>query len=268
MINERRDSGLFFKSAVIVFLLTGFTLTGLAQAKPTANAYGLPQGAVVVEVRSLVTAGHGDRSLILWMLKPKRYPRTIDADGPYTCPEETRGNFFQGPTRVSLFNTLSKKIINTVEIQDASDGTDSFDIPYKIRDGYYYHVEGAVRKNVEAKPQILWLRDYNGDGRAMEFALFDAWACMGLETTLIGYSEIQDKVVQYPIDLQVVSEKENKRETLLWADYLFSKTPRKPGYWKYEIDYRGRGGSLDRYEVTYNRQKESFEGKLVINIDK
>jgi hypothetical protein len=51
----------------------------------------------------------------------------------------------------------------------------------------YYHVEG-VSKDREGKPAIMRMRDYNGDGKALEFALFDALACMGLETTLIGYS--------------------------------------------------------------------------------
>ena len=56
-------------------------------------------------------------------------------------------------------------------------------------------VEGPVREGVEARPTILWLKDYNGDGKAFEFALFEAEACMGLQTTLIGYSEKQDRVI-------------------------------------------------------------------------
>ncbi len=36
------------------------------------------------------------------------------------------------------------------------------------------------------------------------------------------------------------------------------KTPR------YEIDYRGRGGSLNKYEIRYNANAERFEGKLII----
>jgi hypothetical protein len=43
---------------------------------------------------------------------------------------------------------------------------------------------------------------------------------------------------------------------------LFSEKPTSPGSWKYEIDYRGRGGSLDKYEIHYDKQAERFEGKL------
>ena len=40
--------------------------------------------------------------------------------------------------------------------------------------------------------------------------------------------------------------------------------PLRSGYWKYEIDYRGRAGSLDKWEVRYNPAKERFEGKLIV----
>jgi hypothetical protein len=109
----------------------------------------------------------------------------------------------------------------------------------------------------------MWLKDYNGDGKAWEFALFDAQACMGLATTLIGYSERQDKVIQYQTQLAVTGSK-GKRSTITeeWTDYLFSKKPVGPGTWKYEIDYRGRGGSLDKYEIHYDKQAERFKGTL------
>jgi hypothetical protein len=108
----------------------------------------------------------------------------------------------------------------------------------------------------------MWLRDYNGDGRAEEFALFDALACMGLPTTLIGYSESKDRVVQYPVNLQVTEGAKRSERTTYWPDYLFSRKPLRPGYWKYEIDYRGRAGTLDKWEIRYNRQAERFEGSV------
>jgi len=108
----------------------------------------------------------------------------------------------------------------------------------------------------------MWLRDYNGDGKAWEFALFDAEACMGLATTLIGYSEHQDKVIQYETHLIVKTSKGKRSATTeTWTDYLFSKTPNSPGFWKYEVDYRGRGGSLNKYEVHYDTRNERFWGK-------
>lgn len=240
----------------------------LALAPPAVAAargvkYDLPAGAVVVETRAVETrAARGGRTLILWMLNPTRHPRAWPEE-TYTCPEATRGSHYSGPTRVSLADARTGRVLNTVEVRDAHDAAaDSFDIPFRIRAGGYYHVPGR-RHGREGRPVVMQLKDYNGDGRAHEFALYDAWACMGLETTLIGYSERRDRVVQYPIHLTITGGQQASSVSP-WADYLFSRRPARPGRWKYQIDYRGRGGSLDTYDVKYDREGERFEGSLAI----
>ncbi|HEX7518121.1 MAG TPA: hypothetical protein VF345_12660 [Chthoniobacterales bacterium] len=233
--------------------------TAPAFATSPGEEYKLADGAIIIETQPVTP----NRSLILWMVRPTKHPRDTPAD-PYTCPEYTRGSYYSGATRVSLVDPQTRRVINTVKIsQELGEGGDGFDIPYNIRSDYYYHVEG-VPKETEGKPTIMWLRDYNGDGKAWEFALFDAQACMGLATTLIGYSERQDKVVQYETRLVVTHSKRKRSVTTEhWTDYLFSEKPTGPGSWKYEIDYRGRGGLLDQYEIHYDKQAERFEGKLV-----
>ena len=214
---------------------------------------------MIIETQSVTP----NRSLILWMVRPTKHPRDTP-DELYTCPEYTRGNYYSGATRVSLVDPQTRKVINTVKVApDPGEGGDEFDLPYKIRPDHYYHVDG-VSKEAEGKPTLMWLRDYNGDGKAREFALFDAQACMGLGTTLIGYSERQDKVIQYQTHLAVSDSKQKRSDTTeYWTDYLFSKKPTSPGSWKYETDYRGRGGSLDKYEIHYDKQAERFEGTLL-----
>ncbi len=243
----------------ITLLLAGIILLAVPSvAQRKGRDYKLPAGALIIETEAVKT----NRALILWMLKPKRIPRDLP-DEPYTCPEETRGSYYNGPTRVSLVNTRTRSIINTVSIREEyNEGADEFDVPYQIHSGSYYHVEG-VPVGLEGKPRIMWLRDYNGDGKALEFALFDALACMGLQTTLIGYSERRDKVIQYPTRLVVEEKGERSVTVRRWIDYLFSRKPKNAGYWKYEIDYSGRGGLLAQYEIRYNRRKERFEGKVV-----
>jgi hypothetical protein len=224
----------------------------------------LPPDALIIEEQSLAAKGYPHRAVFLWMIKPEKHPNEYEANDPYTCPDETRGSYFYGPTRVSLIDKSTGHIINTVEVkQEYEEGEDSFYIPYAIRKGYYYKVEGKPKEGEEAKPKIMWLSDYNGDGMALEFALFDALACMGLQTTLIGYSPSQDRVIQYLIRLEIDDEGKADLEESHWADYLFNKKPISTGYWKYEIDYRGRGGSLCKYEIRYNERLERFEGKLV-----
>jgi hypothetical protein len=243
------------KITVLLACIVFIAAPSLAQR--TNQGYSFPTDAFIIETQPVKT----NRALILWMVSHTKNPRDV-TDETYSCPEETRGSYYSGATRVSLVDTQTRKLINTVNIrQEYNEGEDEFDIPYQIHSGSYYHVPG-VPAGREGKPTIMWLRDYNGDGKRLEFALFDAMACMGLQTTLIGYSLRQDRVIQYPI--HVVVEEKGKRsvEVRHWTDYLFSREPKRAGYWKYEIDYRGRGGSLDKYEIRYNRGAERFEGKV------
>jgi hypothetical protein len=243
--------------------LTGSLIFFTAIAQSQTKITRLPRSAVIIETKNLRTSNHPNRSLVLWMLKPTRNPSNIPDDEPYTCPDQTRGSSYDGPTRVSLINTSSNTVINTIKIfKDYEEPSDTFNLPYAIRSGYYYHSPKPARAGAQTKPTILLLRDYNGDGKALEFALFDALACMGLQTTLIGYSERQDQVINFPINLTVVEGEKSSKESLHWADYLFNQHPQKPSYWEYEIDYRGRGGSLDKWQVHYDRIKEEFEAKL------
>jgi hypothetical protein len=233
-------------------------LACVTQAQARRAPYGLPAGAVVLETRRLELGGAKQRALVLWMVRPKKYPR--GGEELYTCPEETRGSFYRGPARVSLVDTAAGRVVNTLKVvQEYSHGEDEFDLPYRIRAGGYYHVPG-VAGGREGRPSVMHLRDFNGDGKALEFALFDALACMGLQTALFGYSEARDRVIQYPVRLETSEGGRRSAQSHNWVDYLFSREPVAPGLWKYEIDYRGRGGSLDSYEVRYNIRAERFEG--------
>ncbi|MEP6904227.1 MAG: hypothetical protein ABJA66_21085 [Actinomycetota bacterium] len=189
------------------------------------------------------------------MLDPKKFPREPE-DDLYTCPDQSRGHFYTGVTNVSLVDIKRQKIINTLEITSdgIGSGSNTLDLPYLIKKGYYD--VPRINKNKEGKPILMNLKDYNADGKPFEFALFDAIACMGLETTLIGYSEKQDKVIQYQTELKMAGETSKE----YWVDYLFGHKADKRGVWKYEIDYRGRAGALEKYEIRYDKKREMFYG--------
>ena len=86
---------------------------------------------------------------------------------------------------------------------------------------------------------------------------------MGLATSLFGYSRKQDRVIQYPLRVEECEGGVLKSVRMRhWLDYLFVQEPVAPGRWKYEIDYRGRGGTLDKYEIRYNPTLERFEGTV------
>ena len=267
-----RSTRAFFVRAVLpAWVAIAFRI--FAQSGPSSS---LPHNAVIIERARIPTKTHSDRELLLWMISPVRHDRGSLSDNPYTCPELTLGSYYTGATRLSLLDTRSGLVINTIRLRSSINQGDEFDIPYRIISGYYYAVPGVPR-NKEGKPALLKLRDLNGDGIAAETAFFEAEACMGLPTTLVGYSVAQDRVVQYSarIEKKRFEQKStgdrlgplrrrglSKMETQVWTDYLFSEKPLGPRHWKYEIDYRGRGGCNESYDLRYDPARETFVGKL------
>lgn len=234
-----------FRAHQIVFAFLAVTLVATAQ----------PPDAFVVERSPIPTRIHTNREMVLWMISPTKHDRFKPSgiEG-YSCPEWTQGYYYSGPTRISLVDTLTKQLINTVKLRFHYGKEDSFDIPFRIIGDLFYTVPGHD-KNSEGKPALLLLRDLNGDGLPLETAFFEAEACMGLQTTLIGYSPKQDRVIQYEVQLQ---QRGVRTETTRWFDYLFAKEPVRPGHWSYTIDYSGRGGCEDSYKVRYDPAREKF----------
>lgn len=223
-----------------------------------ANIHGLPGDAIIIEVHRLPPSARPDRELVLWMEHPKRYPRDY-RDRVYTCPDVTRGSFYRGPTRVSLVDTRYGAILNTVEIvvERWPAEEDSFDIPFWI-EPKYYRVPPPLRGG-EGKPEIISLRDYNGDGQAVEFALYDAMACSTVDTQLVGYSIKTDRVIRYPVRLNgewLVP----LPSTVHWLGNWLTRAPNSPGYWHYTEDYNSGGTCV--FDIRYRGNNEAFEATV------
>lgn len=239
----------FVSALVTIIVLCGVTYTQKIES--------IPKTATILEAQTL----NAKRKMLLWMPNPEKHPNEVANDDFYSCFDQTHGSYYTGEVRVTLIDSKTSDVINTLEIKgdDEYEDGDSYeiDIPYLMRGGYYYKVQNHS-SNIERKPQIMDLKDYNGDGRAQEFVIFDKEACVGLGTTLIGYSEKQDRVIQYPITVHA-PERTTER---YWLDSLFSKKPVRPMYWQYNVDYRGREGTLDMYRVKYDPKHEVFEATV------
>jgi hypothetical protein len=248
-------------------LATLAVLPGIALGQ-TAQFAGLPADANVIEIQELPPSIRANRALVLWMEHPEKQPRNNgkavadDKPKPYMCPEETRGSFYRGPTRVSLVDTATRKVMSTVEIRvDSASGTlDEFDIPYWIQPTYY-RVDPPLRVG-EGKPVIMDLRDYNGDGKALEFAIFEALSCSLINTQLIGYSARRDQVLQYEIRLKGEKSEGNRTNThaQIWLDRFLLQRPIRPGVWRYTIAYHS--GDVGTFEIRYDQVQECFVGTV------
>jgi len=190
---------------------------------------------------------------------PRRNPRPYDEEG-YTCPERARGSYYSGPTRVSLVNSASGAVINTVRITirtvvvsgatERESEEDSFQIPYRIRRDLY-RVD-ALDRGGEGKPAIINLKDYNGDGRALEFTVFRVESCSDVGVQLIGYSIAQDRVIQFPF--RSIEDRTDSRPWF-WADNLFAHKPVARGHWHYKMAYPGADCV---YDYRYRPSSEDF----------
>jgi hypothetical protein len=234
----------------------------------------LPPEAVVIERTSIPSAVRANRELVLWMVRPERNDRgAFSAHNVYTCPEYSRGSYYSGPTRISLLDTAAPRVLNSVKIH--LEDKDTFDIPYRMLSGYSAYPVPDTPKGVEGKPALLQLRDLNGDGLKLETAFFVALGCIGLPTTAIGYSVKQDRVIQYTAHLQVRERKAlpsggyewvgpARSTTSTWIDFLFHYKANASGRWSYQSDYRGRAGTLDEYDISYDPARERFWGTLIV----
>jgi hypothetical protein len=188
--------------------------------------------------------------MILWMENPSRVEMP---PGEYTCPDRTRGSHFTGPTRLSLVDLEHRQLINTIAFRAPGVDADSFDIPYRIRP-IYYAVPGIVG-NDEGKPTVLDLKDWNGDGHAAEFVIFDAEGCGGVSTAMLGYSFATDRAVQFPIEYL---GDEGQRKQAAWIEEAFANGPVRPGHWSFSWN-PGHGAEQNvGVEVDWDTSRELF----------
>lgn len=243
------------------------------------RSYHLPVGTRIVEYTRL--KDYPGRAIALWMVNPRVYLGD-ERDG-YTCPEVTSGKgYYLGKTNISLLDEKNSKILNTVSfnayqytIGDTTTIEQCFKIPFAIGNplyksvigGFKYHATGGD-KNTDGISQILFMEDYNGDGKKLEFALYQQENCMLCNTTLFGYSVKKDSVINYDIQVQsreTVPGKNGTRKdtsyagTTQWMEHLFCyKMDPATGSIEYDVDYRGRGGLYTRTKAKYDQAAEIF----------
>jgi len=248
----------------------GFLSAIFMLAAPLPPFVGLPDGAVLLEEQSLPVRAHPHRALILWVWPSQEQPLhwrtangelgdTPEDDDVYTCPEEATGHshFYHTRTRISLVDTQSRHVINTVPVELG--GTDWFDVPFLIRAGYYYEVPRLLTQNA-GKPHILALKDFNGDGKALEFAFFWMESCNGPRTMVLGYSQRQDRVIIYKFLFR--DQSSGKQDTEVWMLRFTFEKPISPMHWRYD-DYYNSGEDI-KYDFRYVPNRERFEGTLLV----
>jgi hypothetical protein len=231
----------------------------LALARSPSWRHALPKGAVVVETIPLSSHRHSNRLLALWMSESHEGGREIEADEPYTCPDETRGShYLSGRVKFSLVDMSRQRIINTVHLDPPDDPY--LDLPLRIRRGIYW----TAAFEGESKPVIMRLRDVNGDGLAHEFTLYQEDSCSLVWGSLVGYSETQDRVIWYEVHLKVIDGDHVSYQLLHWVDGLYQKGGNERGGWSYPRSYPEQEPRQYAFDIHYDAELQRFEGTETI----
>ena len=93
---------------IIFILASSFLLFSAVQAQQKFN---LLQDSLIIETHR-VTA---QRELVLWMEEAQKHPRR--GDKFYSCPDETRGSYYEGKTRISLIDTQTQKLSTPLKLR-------------------------------------------------------------------------------------------------------------------------------------------------------
>jgi hypothetical protein len=186
----------------------------------------------------------------------------IEPDEPYTCPDETRGSaWLEGRASVSLVDVGRQEIVDTIAIGSPLDAPgDRIDLPLSIRPGVY-RVRNA---KPEGRPEIVRLRDWNGDGLPHEFTLYQTETCSLTFGTLVGYSEARDRLVWYGVELTVAEGGARRTETLHWVDGLFRGGVSRSARDAFTRGYPEERPKTRRFEIRYDRARGRFVGTETI----
>jgi hypothetical protein len=247
-----------------------FAITLAAQGSSSASIQNLlPPDAQIIESADLSAAAGKPRQLVLWMQSPQKVQRDTNPENGH-CGDSVYGDYWYGPTRLSLLDAAQHRLINTVEIRDffevAGDDEHSFPIPFFVSNDFYHVPRPDARK--QGTPKILDLRDLTGEGLAGQFVLFEYEACGIALTSALGYSRTSDLAVQYHVEVLggvelqggagILGTKDAPPRLDLWVATIFGRKPVRPGYWIFAWQ-PGHGASVTIHEeVSFDRARQLF----------
>jgi hypothetical protein len=219
----------------------------------------LPSNSIITDVCPLPLENSLNRALVLYVKDAVKYAYKYSE--LYSCPDEADGTLgYRGTVGVALVDTRKGVLINSIETV-RSDG--HYGLPIEVPVIYYdlpYDSSRVIIKDGVRMLEnpVLYLKDYNGDGRALEFALSSRACCndLCLFTSLVGYSRTSDRVIQYPVVTTYTDTKGKVTvSTNYWCGTLFSKEPVAPGRWEYKEYAQGDYVSC---RARYDAQNEQF----------
>lgn len=216
----------------------------------------LPGDARIIETANVPVPSAKTRVLVLWMSAPRRVIRDWDNAGDFLY-----GNHWFGPTFLSLIDTSTVRLINTVAIrprQESPNCHGGLAVPFFTYDGFYYvpHPD----RDRKGKPLLMHLQDLTGEGVAGQFVLFDHVVSGIAAGSVLGYSSRSDTAVQYAVER---TQNRFNPVVQLWAVQVFGSKPLRAGYWKFTWEAGHDEWEWLDEEVHFDVARQLFVEKLI-----
>jgi TPR repeat protein len=153
-------------------------------------------------------------------------------------------------------NPMHLRIFPSPHVRVAA-AEDIFLLPFLVTSPSYYSIPQLNSKK-EGKPVILTLRDLTGQGVAAAFVLFAYQACGIASTSVIGYSQQSDTVVQYPVEVV-----QSGQEPIIgiWVEQIFGWDPVRPGHWDFTWDPGHAAKAKFHEQVSFDPVRQLFVDK-------
>lgn len=176
--------------------------TEIRRNEPLREHFGFPENCIFYEYSELKSTPL--RAIALVIEKPKF---TIDLDDVYSCPSEITGHgFVCGKAYFVLLDPKSRQTLDTCPsiVYQVLAPPACREFPFSICKGYSYQSNGSPEK--EGLAQILAFQDFDRDGLATEFPIFEHGACGFKLTAIIGYNPKADKIQPLVFNFKVTEE--------------------------------------------------------------
>jgi len=250
----------------------------------------LPGNAIIIDAKTFSTP-HGNRTILAWMQQVRVNLNTLenDREEQNEWSYVTNGSgYFDGLLYFTLVDESKLHIINTVRIRHFTSSVnvtgdkvfydeETIVYPFSINNplagkeksyfGSAYHAIGGT-KTKDGTADVLHLFDFNGDGKAYEFALFDQESVPTLSSTLFGYNEKKDSLLWYSWNLarhyKTSSGDSIGMVSESWLDQAISHRFDGKKKIHYSRDLRGRGGSKFEYFLRYDQKNDKYSGDIYI----
>ena len=254
--------------------------------KKKYSLLNLPRLANIIEESTFKTS-NGSRTIIAWMTNMGVRLNMNDADEneriDWIYKIQGSGNF-SGKLRLSLIDNVRHRIINTIAVRYFSErhkhdtltySEELLDWPFAILSKehiqnynyelLYYSNGSSAERDGEA--EVMHFRDFNGDGKAYEFALFRQDYSFSFFSALCGYCETSDSLKWYGWDLQYHYNTAYIKDTIVkvkqyWIDYAAYLNFDMQGHLNFIRDYTGRMGNRYDYRLRYDPLKDAYSGDV------